>query len=619
MKEKVASAAAGAVIVVDGIIGRPSGSGSVNTAGEMAEAIDRAVCGGEREATVDIRSTGGDVHEALGMYDILAGSGLRITTRCFGYVASAATIVAQAASPGRRLIAPGALYLIHRAESAAEGNAGDMTAAVELLTKTDAGIAGIYAARSGRDAREFAALMSENGGRGRWLTASEAVAAGLADSVLPVRVRGEADPAVWLRRAAGELCSMLGIAPLPLVAAGGGCAEGPAGGSADSSGGGAPVDAGLGGVPDCPASGGGADGNRTANRLRDTAAGDVLESVRRLLRRLARRPAGSGARTENAGPAADGVHGAGACGGAYAAAADCMTVSPESGVCGGSHRDAGGGSAAGNNGPDVERGGAAGLNAVSGAEGAERSGAPGADPGNTVRCDVLGAASDDTGRSRGQVAAPGGSCLEGGTVGSVGASAAGGDLDCFRREIGFGGGSECPCREISAVGDGGSDCSRSGAGSGSGSEGFCREGGTVGGPADSGSGGASAAGGGDDGSGDREAGRHGCGAAGSGHSGGTDSAGRGGGCVSLPDDCGAVQPSVVARADGEPNAGAGRECRVSDSAAPRWLPVEDMLKRQAAARRTRTVEVEDPSPQGDEPAAGNDEAYRLDALGISGR
>ncbi len=565
MKEKVTPAAAGAVIVVDGIIGRPSGSGSVNTAGEMAEAIDRAVCGGEREATVDIRSTGGDVHEALGMYDILAGSGLRITTRCFGYVASAATIVAQAASPGRRLIAPGALYLIHRAESAAEGNAGDMTAAVELLTKTDAGIAEIYAARSGRSAREFAALMSENGGRGRWLTASETVAAGLADSVIPVRVRGEADPAVWLRRAAGELCAMLGISPLPLAAAEADPAEGIAGGSGVASVGGT----GSGGVPDCPASDRGTAGNRTAQRLLDTAAGDVLESVRRLLRRLVRWPAGFGARTGNAGSAVvaepDGDHDAEACGAAGDAAADCMAVSSEGGKCGGSLRNTGGGSASG--GPGVR------------ASGVDNG--PGGEYGGAGRSVVPGAAPDDTERSGRPVAAPGSSCRE-----------AGGD-------------SEFSCRET-CTDDvcGGSEFSRREVGTG------CVCGGSAG---------VSAAGGGDAGPGVRAADRHGCGTAENGHADGTVPAGCPGAGMPVADSRCAAQSSVAACADGEPGAVLAQEGRVSDSAAPRWLPVEEMLKRQAAARRTRTVDVEDPSPQGDEAMAGNDEAYRLDALGISGR
>lgn len=136
------------------------------------------------EVVVDIRSTGGDVNDALLIYDALTALDARITTRCYGYTASAATIIAQAASEGCRLISANALYLIHNSSCATEGNAADLEAKVDMLRRTDERLADVYAARSGRDASEFAALMSENGGDGRWLSPDEVVAAGLADAVI---------------------------------------------------------------------------------------------------------------------------------------------------------------------------------------------------------------------------------------------------------------------------------------------------------------------------------------------------------------------------------------------------------------------------------------------------
>ncbi|MDE5695676.1 MAG: ATP-dependent Clp protease proteolytic subunit, partial [Alistipes sp.] len=44
------------------------------------------------EIVVDIRSTGGDVNDALLIHDALCRLDARITTRCYGYTASAATI-----------------------------------------------------------------------------------------------------------------------------------------------------------------------------------------------------------------------------------------------------------------------------------------------------------------------------------------------------------------------------------------------------------------------------------------------------------------------------------------------------------------------------------------------
>lgn len=136
------------------------------------------------EVVVSIRSTGGDVNDALLIYDALRALPGRVTTRCYGYTASAATLIAQAASEGRREIAAGALYLIHNSECSVEGNVAELTSRIELLRKTDERLAEIYAARSGRPAAEFAALMAENNGAGRWLSPEEAVAAGLADRVI---------------------------------------------------------------------------------------------------------------------------------------------------------------------------------------------------------------------------------------------------------------------------------------------------------------------------------------------------------------------------------------------------------------------------------------------------
>ena len=132
---------------------------------------------------VNIRSTGGDVNDALLIYEALRATGATVTTCCYGYTASAATIVAQAASPGCRLIAPSALYLIHNSLCSAEGNAEELEAEVDMLRQTDRRLAEIYATRSGRDVAEIAALMSENGGRGRWLSPEEAVAVGLVDAI----------------------------------------------------------------------------------------------------------------------------------------------------------------------------------------------------------------------------------------------------------------------------------------------------------------------------------------------------------------------------------------------------------------------------------------------------
>lgn len=177
-------------IDIEGVIGVPEGwqfdneDGRIATYQKFRDAIKAIESINKTDVIVNIRSTGGDVNDALLIYDALCSLDARITTRCYGYTASAATIIAQSASAGRREMSANALYLIHNAMCATEGNAEELAAKIDLLKKTDERIAEIYAVRSGRPVEEFKALMSENNGEGKWLSADEAVAAGLVDVVI---------------------------------------------------------------------------------------------------------------------------------------------------------------------------------------------------------------------------------------------------------------------------------------------------------------------------------------------------------------------------------------------------------------------------------------------------
>ncbi len=156
----------------------------VATYERFREALRRIEAIEAPEVVVEIRSRGGDVNDALLIHDALCGLRARIVTRCYGYTASAATVIAQAASEGCRELSANALYLIHNAVCASEGNAAELAGTLDLLRKTDRRIAEVYAARSGRPVGEFERLMAANNGAGRWLAPEEALAAGLVDRIV---------------------------------------------------------------------------------------------------------------------------------------------------------------------------------------------------------------------------------------------------------------------------------------------------------------------------------------------------------------------------------------------------------------------------------------------------
>ena len=77
-------------------------SSGVATYEEFRREVERIAQVAAQHVVVNIRSTGGDVNDALLIYEALMGLEAQVTTRCYGYTASAATIIAQAADEGCR-------------------------------------------------------------------------------------------------------------------------------------------------------------------------------------------------------------------------------------------------------------------------------------------------------------------------------------------------------------------------------------------------------------------------------------------------------------------------------------------------------------------------------------
>lgn len=180
------------LIEIEGVIGlderyqfgADNEDGRVSTY-ERFRSIIGSITSNVRTLRINIRSTGGSVQDALLIHSLLAELSQRveIETHCYGFSASAATIIAQAATAGRRYVASSALYMIHNASTQFDGNSADAESIAAMLAKTDSQIASIYAERSGRPVDHFADIMGRDNGRGEWLSADEAVEAGLADAV----------------------------------------------------------------------------------------------------------------------------------------------------------------------------------------------------------------------------------------------------------------------------------------------------------------------------------------------------------------------------------------------------------------------------------------------------
>lgn len=135
------------------------------------------------ELVVNIRSTGGNMSEAIPIYKVLKELPCKVITRCYGYVASAATIIAQAASEGCRKMSDNGLWLICKTKDSVEGNSDQLYRKWKQLNELDQKCAEIYSKGLTFFFFHYLKMMDENNGYGKWLTAQEALQNQLIDSI----------------------------------------------------------------------------------------------------------------------------------------------------------------------------------------------------------------------------------------------------------------------------------------------------------------------------------------------------------------------------------------------------------------------------------------------------
>lgn len=125
----------------------------------------------KKNVIVKINSLGGDVDEALAIYELLVAMGDRVTTECYGRCASAATIIAM--SGDKRKMSRYALFLIHKCWSGVVGNENVLEEVLEEQRAINGRLAAIYTDRTGSKLEDIEALMERNNGDGAWLTVEE--------------------------------------------------------------------------------------------------------------------------------------------------------------------------------------------------------------------------------------------------------------------------------------------------------------------------------------------------------------------------------------------------------------------------------------------------------------
>lgn len=131
------------------------------------------------DVEMHLNSPGGDVFDGIAIYNTLKQRKGTVAVIVDGLAASAASFIAQAASPGHLEMAPHSRMMIHDGFAMGIGNAADLRELADQLDMVSDEIASIYAERTGKPVAHWREQMKAE----TWLSDQEAVDAGLADKI----------------------------------------------------------------------------------------------------------------------------------------------------------------------------------------------------------------------------------------------------------------------------------------------------------------------------------------------------------------------------------------------------------------------------------------------------
>ena len=130
-----------------------------------------------------INSPGGSVSAGFAIYDTMQYIKCDVSTICIGMAASMGAFLLSGGANGKRLALPNAEIMIHQPSGGARGQETEIRIVAENILKTRNKLNEILAANTGKSVEEI----SRDTERDNYMTAQEAVAYGLIDSVVEKR------------------------------------------------------------------------------------------------------------------------------------------------------------------------------------------------------------------------------------------------------------------------------------------------------------------------------------------------------------------------------------------------------------------------------------------------
>lgn len=137
----------------------------------------------EKDINLYINSPGGSVTAGMAIYDTMQYIAPDVSTICIGMAASMGAFLLAGGAKGKRYALPNAEIMIHQPSGGARGQETEIRIVAENILKTRNKLNEILAANTGKSVEEI----SRDTERDNYMTAKEAVAYGLIDSVVEKR------------------------------------------------------------------------------------------------------------------------------------------------------------------------------------------------------------------------------------------------------------------------------------------------------------------------------------------------------------------------------------------------------------------------------------------------
>jgi len=149
-----------------------------NSADDIEEKVRDLVNQGVKDATLYLRSWGGDVLQANEIANVLKKSGLNIDVEIGAWAGSAATIVSSHFTKVK--MAKNGWFMVHKPSMEAEGNEDEMERNLNLLKDMTKQIADLYAKKTGKSADYIKGKWMSDW----WMNAEQAKAEGFVDELI---------------------------------------------------------------------------------------------------------------------------------------------------------------------------------------------------------------------------------------------------------------------------------------------------------------------------------------------------------------------------------------------------------------------------------------------------